>query len=108
MEDFKKAQKLFDIYQKAGGFQNLVDSLDVLDEIIDSQGPDTQRADNLKQTIRRHINAEIKKLFVKTNVYEFIKHPNGTRLFDFLAQSLGTEDAEKFSELFVIKELYFK
>jgi hypothetical protein len=108
VEEFKNVQKLFSSYQKGGAFQNLTDSLHILDEIIESQGPDAQRAYNLKQLIGRHIDAEMENIIAKTNVYEFVKDPSAARLAEFLDESLGAEDANKLVKIFRIKKDFFK
>ena len=73
MEDFKNAQKIFNDYQKIGGFHNLRDSLNILDEIIESQGTGAQRASNFKQLIGRHIDTQLDEILAISNVYEFGK-----------------------------------
>jgi len=51
MKAFGDAQKSFNEYQKSGRFHNLEDSLDLLNEIIESKGIDLQRAINFKQIL---------------------------------------------------------
>ncbi len=109
MGDFKKAQELFKAHQKTGGFQNLMDCLHKLDELIKSGGTDAPRADSFKQLIGHHIDTQLDKILDKTNVYEFVKDLNdGDKLVEFLDESLSKEDSNRFLKLFGTKKDYFK
>lgn len=108
MESFENAQKLFDAYQKGGRINNLRDSLDILDEIIESQRTDPHRAINFKQIIRRHIDTKLNEIYVKSNVDEFGKALKDGELGDILFEALGEEDFRRFFSLISIKRDYLR
>jgi hypothetical protein len=68
MTIFEDAQRLFSAYQKNGGFHNLRNSLDILQEIIKNQSADSQRAINFKNTISKYIKDQIKGISHKCNI----------------------------------------
>ncbi len=70
MNDFDQARTLFDSYQQHGRIDVLQDSLNILNEIIESQGAELQKAINLKHTIEKYIDGQIKYIKVKYNVGE--------------------------------------
>ena len=76
MEEYEKALSLFDTYQRAGDCQNVIDALDTLNDIIESEKAESQRAKNLKSTILKHIDKEIKLINVRYNLAEFSKDLN--------------------------------
>jgi hypothetical protein len=108
MEDFKDAQRLFDAYEKTGGFHNLTDSLDILLEIIQRQGTNAQRAHAFKQRVGRYIDTQLDEILDRSNVYEFVKDLNGGKLAEFLDESLSEKDSSRFVNLMRIKKDYFK
>lgn len=116
MENFEDAQRLFSDYEKNGGFHNLRNSLDILDEIIGNQSVDSQRALNFKNTISKHINKEIKAVFVKCNIPDFAKDLKSIddqdllleKLAAFLSNVLTKKYGEILIELWKIQSEYFK
>lgn len=113
MKDFEKARKLFDAYQKSGKLNELGDSLDILDEIIESQGTDSQRAINFKQIIMRHIDAQLNGILAKGNITEFEKHlkDDGDVYREWvvlLSGALGEDDLGRLFRLFRVRQDYFK
>ena len=108
IKTFEKAQKLFDAYQNYDKISSLRDSLDILDEIIESHGADCQRAINLKQIIGRHVDSKLNEIYVKRNVDEFGKSLNDVELGGLLLEALSKEDLRRFVALISIKRDYFK
>jgi len=53
--NFNDAQILFGDYQKQGNIQALENSLEILAEIIDEKGVDSQRAISLKNSIGKYL-----------------------------------------------------
>lgn len=115
MEDFKKAQRLFTLYQNNGEVHYLREALDILSEIIAHDSPDSHKAVNFKKTISRHLDNQIKGIFVKCNIKEFAKDLKSIDDHDILIDKLATvlsaafskEDGVLFIELLNIKSDYF-
>jgi hypothetical protein len=107
--DFDKAQSLFGSFQKNEQFHNLRDSLDILDNLIEIQGAEFQRALRLKENIKRYIDSKIQGFYHKTNIGEYSKKrltaDQATVLF---IQALTQEDLGKYVALMEIKEDYFE
>lgn len=116
MAIFEDAQRLFSAYQRNGGVHNLRDSLDILQEIIENQSADSQRAINFKSTISKHINDQIKGIFVKCNVPDFAKDLKNIDDQDLLLEKLATilsaalnkADGKNLGELLTIQSEYFR
>lgn len=116
METFEEAQRLFTSYQKNGNFHILRHSLDMLDEVIESKGAESQKANNLKNTILKYINNQVSVIFSKCNISDFIGDINDSDDYSLLRDKLATvmyasfskEDGEAFRELTSIKSNYFK
>jgi hypothetical protein len=108
MESFENAQKLFDAYQKVGRINNLRDSLDILDEMIESQGTNSHRAINFKQIIGRRIDTKLNEIYAKSNVDEFGKALKDSEFGDILFEALGEEDFRRFITLLSIKRDYLR
>lgn len=105
MAFFEDAQRLFNAYERNGGFHNLRNSLDILQEIIEAQNSDSQRATNLKNTISKNINDQIKGISLRGNLPNFLKGNNAKTI---LSAALNDEDLSKFSELVDLKLEFFK
>jgi len=107
MVAFEKARELFNSYQESGRLNKLRDSLDILDQIIQGQGADLQRAINLKQVIGRHIDAQIDGIAAKANIDEFRKYLKDDEGVSFLSEALNEKDLANFAKLLSIKNDYF-
>lgn len=116
MEVFEEVQKLFDAYQKNGDFHNLRDSLDILDEVIESKSAESHKAINFKKTIAKHIDNQVKGVIVKCNIRDFAKDLKDIddqdllleKLASVLSASFSKEDGKTFFELLNIQSDYFK
>lgn len=108
MKAFEDAQKSFSEYQKNGRFHNLEDSLNLLNEIIESKGIDLRRAINFKQIIGRHIDIQINEILVKSNVDDFGKALKDNESGNLLWESLSKDDLVNFVRLSRIKKNYFE
>lgn len=108
MDAFENAQKLFNNYEKNGGFHNLKTSLDILDEIIEGQGPAFERAINFKKIIEQHIDTQINTIWAKGNVDEFGKALKDDEFIRLLWKAMSEEDRSIFLKLLSIKRDYFK
>jgi hypothetical protein len=71
MGDFEDAQKLFADYERDDGINNLRDSLELLEEIIEEKGLDADRARNFKMRICHHVNKRLNDLLDKSGMVEF-------------------------------------
>lgn len=115
MTDFDKARSFFDTYQQHGGIDNLKEALDILDDIIESQSVGLQKAINLKTTISKFIDNQIKTIRAKYNIGEFNKNM-GTdtsevairKFVNELFSSATDEDAKKLIELLMTSVEYWK
>lgn len=115
MERLEDAQRLFSAYQKNGEARHLRDSLDILDEIIESASSESQKASNFKNTISKHIDNQINGILAKCNIREFAKDLKAINNDDLLIEKLSAiissafskEDGEAFIMLLNIKSDYF-
>ena len=116
MGPFEEAQRLFIAYQKTGHSNNLRDSLELLDELIESNKADSHKAMNFKKAISRTIDNQIQGILIKCNIPEFAKGLKPmddqnllmNQLTTVLSSSLSSEDATLFLELMNITSHYFK
>jgi hypothetical protein len=116
MGPFEEAQQFFKAFQKTGLSNNLRDSLELLDELIESNNADSHKAMNFKQAISRSIENQIQEILNKCNIPEFAKDLKATddqnelrnQLATVLSSSLSGEDANLFLELMNITSHYFK
>ncbi len=108
MEKFEKAQEFFGSFQKNGNFHNLRESLDILDELMDIHGKESERAAKLKENIRHYIDSQMGEIYEKSNTEQFSKDLNDERAAEVLVQSLSKEDFGRLLRLFRIKEDYFE
>ncbi len=115
MPEFEESQRLFDIYQKTGDSQNLRDSLDILNSIIESETLAHQKAINFKKTIYNYINDQINVLKTKYNIGEFskksVKSPSEDiiqKLLSAVFASATNQDAKKLIDLMIILVEYWK
>jgi hypothetical protein len=108
MESFDDAKKLFNDYQKNGRFHSLKDSLNILDEIIATQGADEQRAIKFKGLIKTHIDSRINDIYSNANIDEFAKRANIEEELAILSESLSKEQMKRFMRLLRIKIDYFE
>jgi hypothetical protein len=107
MAIFEDAQRLFTAYQRNGGVHNLRNSLDILQEIIEAQNSDSQKATNLKNTISKHINDQKKGIHLKGNLPDFLNGNNEERATILLA-ALNDEDLSNLIELVGLQSEFFK
>ncbi len=111
MGEFERAQELFDNYERNGQFENLREAKDIIDELIEDAGPDTKRTKNFKENIDRKINNQIRDIFAKCNVREFLGNPNDCATHEILIDklsrllyvALSTEDGNNLLELLDLK-----
>lgn len=106
MDEFSKAQRFFNEYEKGGGIGSLKQSLEIIDSLIGASG--SQKASNFKQAIGRHIDAQIKEIVVRCNLKDFsenLKDFDG--IITFLSSSLSNEDAVNLFHLLGINSDYF-
>ena len=116
MANFEEARRLFGVYQRNGDIYNLRESLDILQEIIEDQSVDSQRAANFKNTISKHIADQIKRISVKCNVPDFAKDLKKIddqdllleKLASVLSAALSKEDGKYLGELLTIQSDYFR
>ncbi len=109
MDDFEKAQKLFKKYEKSGAGKCLGESLEILNEIVRRQDPDSQKAINLKNTIGKYLDTLIRDICERCNIHDFSNNlKNGDDLISFLNGSLSEEEAIKFMQLFSMRIKYFE
>jgi len=114
MDDFDEARSLFDAYQQHGRIDNLKDALNLLDSITESQSAESQKAVNLKKTISRYIDSQIKTIRAKYNIGEFDKNISKdapevaiNKFVNELFASATNEDAKKLVELLVTSVEYW-
>ncbi len=116
MGPFEEAQQFFIAFQKTGHSNNLRDSLDLLDELIESNNADSYKAMNFKKAIARSIDNQIQGILNKCNIPEFAKDLKAiddqnvlmNQLATALSSSLSGEDSSLFLELTNITSHYFK
>jgi len=107
IDEFEKAQQFFGSFQKNGDFHNLRKSLDILDELINIQGRESERAARLKGNIRHCIDSQMDGIYAKTNLEEFSKGLDDDQAVELLLKSLSQEDFKRLMRLFRIKKDYF-
>jgi hypothetical protein len=107
MERFDKAQKLFGSFQKDGEFQNLRKSLDILDELMEIQGTEAQRATKLKENIGHYVDSQMQGFYRKANLDDFSKGLTSDEVVLLLFESLSQKDLTRFAQLLGIKTDYF-
>jgi hypothetical protein len=116
MEPFEEAQRLLASYQKNGNYNILRHSLDILDELIESKGAESPKANTLKNTILIDINRQVSDIFSKRNIFDFMADINDSDDYNLLSDKFATvinasfskEDREAFREIVNIKSNYFK
>ncbi len=116
MKTYDEAQRLFNTYQRNGGIHNLRDALDLLDEIIDSQSTEVQKATNFKKTIGHYITDQAANIMKRCNVLDFARDIDKIennidlvreKLAEAMSASFSKEDGEAFIELMTVKKDYF-
>ena len=95
MDDFSQAQKLFAEYQRTRNDDTLIEALDILDELL--LGDDRKRVENLKGTIERFLNNELKNIMEKYNIRDFETPEND--VLSLLSGSASEDDLEKVSSI---------
>jgi hypothetical protein len=109
MGDFAEAQKLFRDYEKGGKVGTLDEAIQILDEVIESGGQDTQRALNLKSVICRNIADQIGQILTNSDIENYLKKMKDmSQVADFLCFSLNKEDADRLAGLIRIRSAYCK
>jgi hypothetical protein len=109
MDAFDKAQKLFKEYEKNGVAKSLEEAIEILDGIIKKQGPDSHRATNLKSTIGKYLDAQVRNICARCNIEDYINNLKSIDdLISFLNGSLKKEDAIRFIKLFSMLKKYFE
>jgi len=108
MEKFEKAQELFGSFQKNGEFHNLRKSLDILDELMDIQGKECERATKLKEYIRRYVDSQVEEIYKAANLKEFSKGLDADRVVKLLFESLSEKDLIRFVRFFRVQKDYFE
>jgi hypothetical protein len=79
----------------------------MLEELIDRQGPDSQRATNLKKIIGKYLDARLEEIWGKGNIDEFGKHLKDSELPALFYEALDKADMDKFGKLLRIRKDYF-
>jgi hypothetical protein len=107
MEGFDKAQKLFGSFQKDREFQNLRKSLDILEELMEIQGTESQRATKLKENIGHYVDSQMQGFYRKANLHDFSKDLTSDQAVLLLFESLSQDDLTRFVQFLRIKTDYF-
>jgi hypothetical protein len=109
MDAFDKAQKLFKEYEKKGAVKSLEEAIEILDGIIKKQSPDSQRAINLKNTIGKYLDNQVRNICARCNIEDYLNNFKSIDdLTSFLIGSLEEEDAIRFINLFSMLKKYFE
>lgn len=108
MKNFENAQRLFKDYQEIGDLNKLRASLDLLDEIIEGQNIDYQRASNFREIILEFIRNRKSDILIRCNIVDFLKDVTVDEFRDILSASATKETIKEFSELRKIESDYFK
>lgn len=105
---FSNAQKLFADYQKNGNTQDLISSLEIVEEIIiENKDVDLQKAINLQSTIGEYINEQFESISTNANLPECSKDIKPNELISLIESALTEENAELLLELFRIRTTYY-
>lgn len=104
MSDFDRARTLFSDYERHGSIGILNESIEIIEDLIEEAGQDSQRAQNLKNAITNYIDKEMDDLLAKYNIREYKESlkTSDDPMIEILSV-FSDEDIDKFIALLKLK-----